>query len=348
MSLKRSGKKQMKKLLICLILLFPVTATASFWGTANWNFWVVGEEGEIQIGGDSGVWIAQTFESGHTAPVLYVSFVMVCYDGGAGSVSAEIQGLGADGRPNGVVLGRGKGNTRDINPGGILNIYGLPVIRVYGANLEAGTSYAMVISGDANADCKMQQGASPTGANYSGGEAFVALPSRVPVWEQADFYSGDDLAFTVYVHVPDIQAPGYCDVANYSGIPASWLDSELPVCSCVSDEVLSHHRCWFAFPEWTLWRDMPSPHLDPKGKATWQLVPINSDFPGLTLEESDADGFSFSDPVNFPAGLTPAKAKKQSSNYNGAPTATLVDFEFEIDGEPAWVQFETLIDAPPQ
>jgi hypothetical protein len=159
-----------------------------------------------------------------------------------------------------------------------------------------------------------------------------------------DFTSGNDFAFWVYIHAPDLNEPRYCDIANYSGLPIAWGFGDVPLCGCVSDSVLLHNRCWFTFPDWVVWRNVPLPWEQPSGKADWFVVPMSSGFPGLNILESDVEGFSFSNPVTFPAGLKAGKSHKQSTSYQGEPTGTLVDFYFEINGEPAHVQFETLIE----
>lgn len=49
--------------------------------------------------------------------------------------------------------------------------------------------------------------------------------------------------------------------------------------------------------------------------------------------------------VEFKAGLKPGKTHKNSAVYQGSPEGTLVEFNFEFEGKPATVVFETLMDS---
>ena len=341
----------MKKIFAVLFCMLPAVAAAGTELDAYQTAWHPDPETDRPLGGDGAVTLGQTFVAEHTAPLVRVDLVVGCTDDGSGPVTVEIQGVDIDGTPDeSNVLG-----SIDVDSADLISsepaIWQFPIP---GINLVDGDSYAVVIRGESTVDCTVPEGTTGGfGFAYPEGEAYTAEPAEKPEWSPVDFASGDDLAFWVYVNVADPVEPRHCDIADYSGLPHTWeLPANLPICGCVSDSVLLHNRCWFSFPEWVVWRDIPFPGLDPKAKATWWVTPMNSDFPGLDILETDLEGFGLGDEVNFPAGLKPGDAHKDKVkyqvNYQGQTPGTLVNFEFDIDGQPASVQFETVIDIPQQ
>jgi hypothetical protein len=334
----------MKKILVILLCLLPALAHGDVVLDANHFVWTR-DDPVLSLGGEAGKMYAQTFEAKNSAPLVRVELVIDCSASGSGMVTVEIQKVGADGMPNGAVLG-GVGIDSHEMLGYPITISEFPIA---GVGLIAGADYAIVIRGDPNVDCGMREGGAPMGFTYRDGEAFVSKPSARPDWQAVDFTHGtNDLAFWVYVEINEPAEPRFCEVETFTNVPASWRLADVPLCGCVRDNILLNNSCWFAFPEWTLWRQIPLPFEQPAGKADWWVVPLNSNFPGLFILESDLDGYEFSTPVKFAPGLKPGKMHQSKARYKGQPKGTLVDIEFEIDGEPAHIQFETLIDIPQQ
>lgn len=334
----------MKSLLASMICIFPAVAFGAVELDAHMLAW---SDELLPLGGDGAVTLGQTFEAEHTAPLVRVDLVIACTTSGSGLVTVEIQGTDGDSTPDeSNVLGGVVVDSLDL-------LSTNPVIQQFpiaGVSLVNGSDYAIVIRGEASVDCVIPEGAGAGfGFGYPGGEAFVAEPAAKPEWEAVEFSSGNDIPFWVYVHVPDPDEPLFCEIADYSGLPQSWeISADLPVCGCLSDSILLHNRCWFSFPEWVVWREIPFPNTEIAAKGTWWLTPMNSDFPGLFIYETDLDGFAYGNDVVFDEGLKPAKAYKVNADYQGQQAGSLVNFEFEIDGQPASVQFKTVIDIPQQ
>lgn len=334
----------MRTLLSILLSLIPLSAAAELASTASHVVWRSDAEHLLPIGGDSQHVLAQTFESRHSAPLSHVTLILGCSDLGSGEVTVEIRSTDSGGAPAATVLVAASLDWSELYP---LFPSGAHDFHFTGLSLVAGEQYAIVVRGDETLDCAMPEGGwLIAGIGYDDGESWSAFESDPSAWTPLDFGGGDDLAFWAYVDLPDIVAPRYCDIANFSGIPENWLSNDLPACSCVSDSATQSHRCWFSFPGWVAWREMTSPFVRPTGVAEWSVAPMSSDFPGMSITESNLDGSRFASRAEFSPGLRAGSVHRVRVRYRGQPTGTLVDFEFEIDGEAARVQFETLVDIP--
>jgi hypothetical protein len=297
---------------------------------------------EVQIGGDSEQRVAQTFNAGLSGSLDHVSLVLSCASDSRGLLTVEIQNVDGSDEPDGTVLGSTSVESSTL----FLDPIWFQDIAISGVSLTAGTQYAIVIRADSKADCVTREGP-PAGAiiTYTPGGAYSAALPEPADWVRFPS-STDDIPFYTWMYVPDTSGPLFCEFRDASGIPNDWLPNHVPICGCLSDPVLRANRCWFALPDFMLWREIPLPLDFAKGKADWSVLPLGPDFPGLSIFESFANNGFFAEEVQFKAGLTPGKVKSQKVKYSGVTDRTEVELFFDGVNGPATIRFETFLGDP--
>lgn len=346
----------MKKILIVVVLLLAG-------GTAHAGVLLIAAHPavpphNVAIGGETEQMLAQTFTPVSTTPPFPAGFTggrldrielaIRCNPESTGLVTIELQEVGTDGLPNGVVLGSVSATPADLDA--VVSAPSFPIVefRFPGVRIDVGVSRAIVMRGDETVDCGSAGLGGPTGG-HAGGEAFFDATPASPKWEPlAPGSATNDLPFWVYLVVPEPTPPRFCEIFDGAGLPNDWIPEHVPICACLMDPVLSRNRCWFAFPDWLLWREMPLPWENPAGRAEWRVLPLNQDFPGVRLQEFGPKGEFFGEELEFDSGLRPFRTRKAKVPYEGVFESTLIKMEFEGPDGPAGVIFETQLGDPDQ
>ncbi len=299
-------------------------------------------ETPLAIGGSSEQMLAQTFVPGISGELSHLELVFSCSVDSVGLLTVAIERVDSDGQPNGDVLGSVSLDSSTLN---MEPIFFREVI-IPGVNLIAGEKYAIVMSADASASCASREGPCETCFfNYPSGEAFFDARPNPPGWV-AFFPQGMDLPFYTYMRTAEPTAPRYCDFTDASGVPNDWLTNDLPICGCLSDPVLRSNRCWFALPDFMLWRELP---LDLKrGPMYWQVLPLSSELPGIKAIELDRnpDPTFRSSAVKFDPQLEPGVVHETKGRFRGQTDATVVNLFIDHPQHgPMELTFETSLKA---
>lgn len=347
----------MKKILIVVVLLLAggaasagvqLIASHPFVGSSN-----------VAIGGETEQMLAQIFTPSVTTPPFpagvtggrldRIELIIRCDPDSTGLLTVELQEVGSDGLPNGVVLGSVSATPAALHAAAPDPVFSQVEFRIPGIRIEVGVSYAIVMRADESVACA-SAGLAGFSDSHPGGDAFFDARPNPPGWIPLAPPESPvkDLPFWVYVVVPEPTAPRFCEIFDGAGLPNGWIPEHVPICACLMDPVLSRNRCWFAFPDWLLWREMPLPWENPAGKANWRVLPLNQDFPGLRLQEFGPAGEFFGEELEFDSGLKPFKTRKAKVPYEGVFERTLIKMEFEGPDGPAGVIFETQLGDPDQ
>lgn len=296
----------------------------------------------LAVGGSSEQKLAQTFEAGISGQLDHVDLVFTCAAESTGLFTAEIQKVGADDLPDGSVLGSTSLDSSALT----LEPVTLRSVVIPGVNLEAGTRYAIVMRADAKASCLASYGPIEGGMfHYPRGSGYFDARPNPPGWSLLTPQSRD-LPFYTYMRVADLTGPLYCAFEDASGMPNDWLPNHVPICGCLSDRVSRANRCWFTFPGFTLWRDLEPFDNRPKGKVSWNVLPFDSQFPGVTVKESGIDGNFVTVPVEFPPGLRSGKPSHLKTTYDGVSEESFVSIRFPGPSGMIDTVFHTRLEVP--
>lgn len=296
----------------------------------------------LRVGGLSEQKLAQTFEAGVSGRLDRVVLVFTCTAGSTGLFTVEIQNTGADGLPDGSVLGSVSldSSTLTLEPVTFRDVV------VPGVDLVAGTQYAIVMRADDKASCLASEGPVEGGFfHYPRGSGYFDARPNPPGWTLFVPQSRD-LPFYTYMRVADLTGPLYCAFEDASGMPNDWLPNHVPVCGCLSDRGSRANRCWFTLPGFTLWRDVEPFGNRPDGKVRWNALPFDSAFPGVRVEENGIDGNFVTFPLEFPAGLRPGKPSHQNTTYSGVSEESFVSIRFPGPSGMIDAVFRTKMEVP--
>jgi len=195
----------MKKLIISIVMIFLTVVLSGEWVNATPMIdqqqpVIVNTVGGVAIGGTYEEKLAQVVTSGISGVLTEVRFPVAC---SSGDLVVEIQGVNAEGQPNGVVL------TSQTIPGTSLPSF-FPEVASFRSlplsapvSFSAGDRFAIVLS--SAGECGVFQG--PIGDSYSEGNAyFDARPNQKGVWVCICNFAGErfDLPFQTIV-APFIQ-----------------------------------------------------------------------------------------------------------------------------------------------
>lgn len=294
----------------------------------------------LAIGGHSEQMLAQTYTSRRDGTLDHVAIVVGCSVGSSGLVTVELRSVLADGSPSATVLGATSMPATAFPAEATFQAIPMPPVRI-----NSGTDYALVIRGTDDLACATRRGASFWFHSPDVGPAFFDARPNPPGWAPLTHMGADAyLPFRTWVDVGDPSSPRYCDFETADGTPNNWIPNDVPLCGCARDPGLVAHRCWFATPDFMLWRTL---HFDrPRMRAEWRLIPMVDDLPGLTIKEYDPDGQFASDAIQFKSGAQPGRQNRQKSFYSGASRHSEVMILIEREPEPTTLIFETLLDIP--
>lgn len=178
-------------------------------------------------------------------------------------------------------------------------------------------------------------------------DAFFDARPNPPGWVPWTHFGIDGaLPFWVYVDTGAPSGPRFCDFETADGIPNHWLPNDVPLCGCARDPGLVAHRCWFATPDFVLWRTLPLAFDRPRMRAEWSLVPMREQLPAITVKEYDPDGQFASDAIHFRSGAKPGRPNRQKTFYTGAAKRSEVMILIDGKPEPTSIIFETLLGIP--
>jgi hypothetical protein len=210
----------------------------------------------------------------------------------------------------------------------------------------AATRYAIVMRADKKAKCMASEGPIEGGLfTYPRGSGYFDARPNPPGWIPFG-PPGRDLPFYTYMRTAELTGPLYCAFEDASGMPNDWLPNHVPVCGCLSDRVSRANRCWFAFPGFSLWREIESFGNRPSGKLNWNVLPFDSYFPGVMIEETGIDGDFVSVPIQFPAGLRAGKPTHKNSTYQGQAIESQVTITFPGPSGMVEAVFRTRFETP--
>lgn len=330
----------MRTLFSLVAALLAMPASAGVVLDQYQNVWSGG--GAYGVGGSSQQMLAQTFRADRSGRLVYADLVFGCNAGSPGMFTVDVTRVGADDRPDHRVLG-----SVAMAAAGLVRSPPGPVrVDFSGIDILSGERYALVMRADDEASCWASRGVSGTGMfGYAQGKAYYDARPNPPGW--LAIAPEEDLAFWTYVRVPDPTAPGYCDFEEPgTGLPQTWIPARLPICGCLSDGQLRANRCWFALPGFTLWRTVTLPGGRPPGLVTWSVVPMDSRFPGLLIEDKRLDGSPFTQPVWFQSGLNAGKLHTRRTGYQSPADQSRVRLLFEGPEGPIEASFRTVIETP--
>lgn len=292
------------------------------------------------LGGSSRQALAQTFTPSISGRLSHISFVIDCAPGSPGRIGVSIHTVDAEGVPLDFSVGAA------VRPAADLSELDWHIFYFTDVDLTAGDQYAIAVRASEEAQCVSYRGASDPGMfAYSGGEAFFHALPNPPGWIPVS--PASDFSFYTYMFDGAPDEPNYCDFTDANGLPNDWLPAFVPVCGCLSDPGLRVNRCWFAFPDFTLWREMPLPFDQSAGKVDWYLTPFSNDLLGVGISEYDLNQNFFAEPVTFDGNLRAGKSHKERGTFQGVSDATEVKINFETSEGQGSVRFSTIIENPP-
>lgn len=296
----------------------------------------------VAVGGDSEQMLAQTYESRRDGTLDHVRIVIGCSIGSPGKVTVELREVLSDGTPSHVVLAATTRLADSFASAAILEDIAMPAIPI-----TSGTDYALILSATADAQCATRQGGNEMFRSSGVRDAFFDARPNPPGWVPWIYFGIDGaLPFSVYVDAGTPTGPRFCDFETADGVPNDWLPNDVPLCGCARDPGLVAHRCWFATPDFVLWRTLPRVFEKPRVRAEWSLVPMVADLPGISIKEYDPDGQFASDAIHFKAGAKPGKPIRQNAFYTGGAKQSEVMILIDGKPEPISMIFETLLDIP--
>ena len=290
------------------------------------------------IGGHLRQQLAQTYTAGVDGTLVRIELVVSCDDSSLGNLHVEIQTLNPANEPSGMVLGGFSVDSQllPIHDGMNYEIVDFPMPEIEQID---GDTYAIVMRGDEGTICYAPRGA-VVGSMfaYPRGTGLIGDGLVVPTtWtETAD--PTFDFTFFTYVKLPGPpDGPGFCDITDATGMPNDWLPDDVPACGCLEDPVFNAHRCWFALPDFVLWREL-SPFGQPLMDALWNLLPLNSGLLEVRALET-GDSFAGSEVV-FDGQLKPGKTQKFKLDVEPYGVASQVSLMFIGPRGDAVVTFE--------
>jgi hypothetical protein len=296
----------------------------------------------FHVGGSSQQMLAQTFRAGRSGRLVHADLVFGCNEGSPGMFTVEVTRVDADDRPDHRVLG-----SVAMEAAALVRDTPAPVrVDFSGVGILSGERYALVMRADDEASCWASRGVSGTGMfAYAQGKAYYDARPNPPGW--VAIAPEEDLPFWTYVRVPEPTAPRFCNFEEPgTGLPQTWLPARLPICGCLSDQQLRENRCWFALPGFTLWRTVTLPGGRPPGMVTWSVVPMDSGFPGLAIEDEHLDGTPFTQPLWFQPSLSAGKMHTRRTHFQSPAEQSRVRLLFEGPEGPIEVSFLTVFETP--
>lgn len=301
-------------------------------------------EHPLALGGDSEQMLAQTYESRRNGTLDHVQLVIGCSADSPGAVTVELRTVLADGSPSHVVLGA---TTRAAAT--FPSVVAIEDISLPAVPIVSGTEYALVMWASADASCATRRGAGPMFHSPGVRSAFFDARPNPPGWVPLTHLGTEAyLPFFVHVDTGRPASPRYCDFRTADGIPNDWLPNDVPLCGCARDPGLVSHRCWFATPDFMLWRTLVPVPNQPRMRAEWSLVPMTNRLPGITIKEYDPNGPFSSQAIRFKPGASPGRPSRQNVRYVGSAAQSEVMILVDGEPEPATIIFETLLEIPEQ
>ena len=320
------------RIFIALLLFTPSLYAGVVQDQAVIGFW---GERILPLGGPDSDRLAQTVVAGRAGDLSHIDLVIGCTPDSPGDVTVDLQGVDADGLPDGVSLGRAA-----------LPAASLPEDPIFfrefpfsGVRLDVGQPFAIVMSAERDADCSSRRGSTPGGFfPYPDGAGFEA--SDDSDWQPLE---GDaDLPFITWMAFDD----NFCAFKSADGTPNDWLSDDVPVCRCLSDALLSRHRCSFEFGDFHLWREIPAPFDRPDLTAVWHVVAKSPGFSGLVVSETsltDGAGTKFA----FDSQLPMNEVSSQKVTYKGGiGVQNEVRVRFFTENGPVRYRFVTTVASP--
>jgi hypothetical protein len=330
----------MTRIFLCIFLILAPPVSAGVVLDQYENLW--SSVATVPIGGATEQQLAQTFEAGITGHLDHLQLVFTCEPDSVGLFTVEIQKVGADGLPNGGLLGSVSLDSSTLN----LVPPALRDVVVPGVDLVAGNKYAIVMRAADTANCFASEGPIEAGMfGYPRGSGYFDARPNPPGWMLFQPQSLD-LPFYTYMRVAELTGPLYCNFKDASGVPNDWLPNNVPICGCLSDRTSRVNRCWFSFPGFSLWREIEPFSGRPHRRLRWSVVPFDSQFPGMTIDESGIDGDFLSVPVAFPAGLRAGKPAHEVASYQGVAMESLVTIRFPGPSGEIKTVFRTRFEVP--
>lgn len=325
-------------LFLFLVLAPPVSAGVVLDQYQNlWN-----TVATLPIGGPTDQKLAQTFEAGMTGSLDHVQLIFTCEPDSIGPFTVEIRSVGADGLPDGGALGSVDLDSSTLN----LVPPQLRDVVIPGVELVAGTRYAIVMRATDKAECLASEGPIEGGSfGYPRSSGYFDARPNPPGWMQFEPQSRD-LPFYTYMRVVDLTGPLYCEFEDAIGQPNDWLPNHVPICGCLSDRTSRVNRCWFSFPGVSLWREIEPFAGRPHGRLRWNVIPFDSQFPGMTIEEHGIDGDFAAVPVVFPAGIPASRHARRLAGYQGVATESRVSIHFPGPSGEITTVFRTRFEVP--
>lgn len=296
----------------------------------------------LAVGGGSEQMLAQTYESGRDGTLDHVKIVLGCSAGSSGLVTVEVRSVRGDGTPSDTVLGATSLSAATFPVEAMLQEIPMPAVRIH-----SGTEYALVIRGTRDLACATRPGAGPWLHSSGVGPAFFDARPNPPGWAPYINHGIDGyVMFQAWVDTGGPSSPRYCDFETADGMPNNWLPNDVPLCGCARDPGLVAHRCWFATPDFVLWRTLAPTFDRPRVRAEWSLVPMTEDLPAITIKEYDPDGPFASGEIHFKPGSKPGRPTRQKAFYTGSARQSEVLILIDGQPEPTTIIFETLLDIP--
>ena len=207
--------------------------------------------------------IAQTFTVGTTGFITQIRLPISC---NSGELIVEIQRLGADGKPNGVVVGSERIAAGDLPTPqtDFKTIFFSPPLAV-----RSGEKFAIVLS-NPTGSCGLLAG--PEGDSYAGGESFFDARPNPPGWANR---SGDFAFQTVVDDGGSGGSSNFCFGTFGAGPIPLPINADVPLCRCVSDAGSNSWGCRMFHPDFFIIRRIEFPP-NARGRFTerWAFTPL--------------------------------------------------------------------------